>query len=66
MRVSPTPRKVTNYQRSFKYDVNDHELEPSPDKRFYKIRDEMVEFNEAFLKAKNMTGNKGKKNHKHQ
>lgn len=46
---------------SFRWDLQDEELEPSPDKTYHKIRDEMVEFNEAYLRAQNMTGkNKNK------
>ena len=58
MKMFPLKNFMSRYQMSFKYNTDDKELDPSPDKRFYKFRDEMVIFNEAYLRAKNMTGNK--------
>ena len=54
----PSLKEQSRYQLAYKYDVNDEMIDPSPDRTYYKIRDEFVEFNEAFLRAKNMTGEK--------
>ena len=58
MQVAPNPTMVTSYQMKFKFNENDSEIDKSPDRRFNKVRDEMVLFSEAFMKAKNMTSAK--------